>query len=145
MSDTYQTIRQQIEETRCLPLPPENVSSLQEEMEIYARFMRHLRHIISGRSDIKILSAIQFTADMMDHSDAHISKVLVDLGLRASRNAFPADFLSYADQSLMRSDWAIGGPSKGLKELQQFWLKHGEDKFDAVKKDYVIRDYHVSA
>lgn len=119
-----------------LPLPPCDNVEKREEMAIYARFMRHLRHVPNSRMEIKILSAIQFTADMLDHSDAHVSKVLVDLGLRAPRLSFPADFLSFIDQSLMRGDWDIGGPSEDMKELRSFWDDIGEDKFGAFKSGY---------
>ncbi len=119
-----------------LPLPPK--SSESDEMEIYARFMRHLRHVPNSRAEIKILSALQFTADMLDYSDAHLAKVLVELGLRAPRMAFTADFLSYADKALMRNQWDVGGPSDGLLALKMFWNKIGEDKFAAFKGEYPL-------
>ena len=50
-----------------LPLPPSSTASNAEEMDVYARFMRHLRHVPNNRMEIKILSAIQFTADMLDY------------------------------------------------------------------------------
>lgn len=119
-----------------LPLPPE----LQEsgDMKVYARFMRYLRHVPNSRMEIKVLSAIQFTADILDYSDAHVAKILVDLGLRGPRMAFPAEFLTFADQSLMRSGWDVGGPSQGLQELKAHWDKTGEDKFSAFKGDYPL-------
>jgi len=64
-----------------LPLPPEG--GQREDMAVYARFMRHLRHVPNSRMEIKVLSAMQFTADMMGYSDAHIAKILIDCGLRA--------------------------------------------------------------
>ena len=123
-------------ETVTLPLPPELEESA--DMKVYARFMQHLRCVPNSRREIKVLSAIQFTADMMDHSDAHIAKVLVELGLRAPRMAFPAEFLTFADQSLMRNGWEVGGPSSSLLELQSFWITHGEDRFAAFKRDYPL-------
>ncbi|MCD8497136.1 MAG: hypothetical protein LRZ85_03065 [Alphaproteobacteria bacterium] len=122
-----------------LPLPPQN-AALMEEMEIYVRFFRHLRHVPHSRTDIKILSSIQFTADFLDHSDAHIAKVLVDLGLRAPRMAFPADFLRFVDDSLHRSGWEIGAPTESIIELKLFWDKNGDDKFAAFKRDYSLVD-----
>lgn len=119
-----------------LPLPPPDNAEKRDEMAIYARFMRHLRHVPNSRLEIKILSAIQFTADMLDHSDAHVSKVLVDLGLRAPRLSFPADFLSFIDKSLQRNSFDIGGPSADMKELRAFWDEIGEDKFGAFKGGY---------
>ena len=119
-----------------LPLPPE----LQESgnMQVYARFMRYLRHVPNSRMEIKVLSAIQFTADILDYSDAHVAKILVDLGLRGPRMAFPAEFLSFADQSLVRNGWEVGGPSQGLLELKAYWDEIGEDKFSAFKRDYPL-------
>lgn len=119
-----------------LPLPPDAES--RAEMEIYARFMRHLRHVPNSRMEIKILSAIQFTADMLDIGDALVSKTLVDLGLRAARAAFPASYLDYADQSLMRSGWEIGGPAASTLALQKHWNAIGEDCFAAFKRDNII-------
>ena len=122
--------------TIALPLPPE--MSADNEMGVYAKFMQHLRHVPNSRMEIKVLSAIQFTADMMDHSDAHVAKLLIELGLRAPRMAFPAEFLTFADQALMRNDWDVGGPTSALYELQEYWNVSGEDKFAAFKGDYPL-------
>jgi len=118
-----------------LPLPP-LAPEAKTEMEIYMRFMRHLRHVANSREDIKILSAIQFTADMMDLQDAEIAKTLVDLGLRAPRLAFPATYLEFTDSAAMREDWEIGSASQTVKELQDHWGKIGEDRFAAIKRYY---------
>lgn len=114
-----------------LPLPPHKDDPVM--MEAYARFMRHLRHVPNSRAEIKILSAIQFTADMMDYSDAKIAKMMIDLGLRAGRSAFPADFLIFADHALMRSGWQLGGPDESLYALKEHWDAIGEDKFAIVQ------------
>ena len=124
-----------------LPLPPEKEAS--SEIDIYARFMRHLRHVPNSRPEIKVLSAIQFTADMSDYSDAHVSKMLVEMGLKAPRMAYPAEFLTYADQALMRSGWDVGGPSPALLELQAFWNRIGEDRFSAFRGDYPLLNEEV--
>lgn len=118
------------------PLPPEIQDN--KDMDVYARFMRYLRHVPNSRAEIKVLSAIQFTADMLDYSDAHVGKLLVELGLRAPRMAFPAEFLAYADQALMRNGWDVGGPSPALEELQAFWADIGEDRFAGFKRDYPL-------
>lgn len=122
-----------------LPLPPEDVRD-NVNMEIYARFMGHLRHVPNSRMEIKILSAAQFTADMTNYTDAQIAKILVDLGLRAKRAAFPADFLEYADQALMRSGWDVGGPNEALLDLKAYWDRIGEDKFAGFKRGYSLLD-----
>lgn len=121
-----------------LPLPPSSVRDDRAEMDVYARFMRHLRHVPCSRMEIKILSAIQFTADMTDHSDAAVARILVDLGLRAPRLAFPADFLRFADQSFMRSPRDVGGPSASLRELKVHWETIGESPFAAVSGEYSL-------
>ena len=116
-----------------LPLPPPSTEERKDEMAVYARFMRHLRHVPNSRKEIKVLSAIQFTADMLDYSDAHIAKMLVEMGLRAPRLAFPSEFLSFVDHALMRQGWEIGAPSKDILELKAYWDGIGEDKFAAFK------------
>ena len=120
-----------------LPLPPLSPTA-SSERDIYARFMRHLRNVPNSRVEIKILSAIQFTADMMDVTDALVAKVLVDCGLRAPRSAFPTDYLDFVDQSLFRSGWEIGGPTQGALELRDHWDRIGEDKFAFYRKERVI-------
>lgn len=123
-----------------LPLPPINSEELKFEMEIYARFMRHLRHVPSNRPEIKILSSIQFTADMMDIGDALVAKTLVDLGLRAPRKAFPLAFIDFVDKSLQRTSWEFGAPVTSVVVLQQFWKNIGESQVSA----HAARDYAVS-
>jgi len=115
-----------------LPMPPERIN-MKSEMEVYARFMRHLRMVPTSSADIKILSAIQFTADLLNQSDAYISKTLVDLGLRAPRKAFPADYLEFVDKSTLRSNREVGGPSSSTVALCDHWFTIGEDKFAAVR------------
>jgi len=117
-----------------LPLPPS--SSLEEkkanhhhDMEIYARFMRHLRMVPNNAMEIKILCAIQFTADMLDLNDSLVTKTLVEMGLRTPRRALPADYLRYVDHSLLRSGLSMGGPNGATMDLKAHWDCIGEDKF----------------
>lgn len=118
-----------------LPLPPFSPQA-KFEMDVYARFMRHLRHVANSRDDIKVLSAIQFVADMMDVQDDEIAKVLVDHGLRAPRVAFPATYLEFIDNSLMRNEWEPGAASEAIKELRDHWGRIGEDRFAGFKRYY---------
>ena len=118
-----------------LPFPPTDMKA-DFEMEVYARFMRHLRQVCNSRSDIRVLSSIQFVADMMDVSDALISKILVDLGLRAPRMAFPEAYLEFADNTLMREIHQSGSASLCLRELQNHWAETGDDRFAAFKRLY---------
>ena len=105
------------------------------EMEIYARFMRHLRDVPNSRMEIKILAAIGFTADMMDISDALVAKTLVDMGLRAPRRAFPLSFLEFADKTLQRKAWdnAAHTPA-GIAEMHAHWNQIGEDRFASASR-----------
>ena len=123
-----------------LPLPPRvaGISARADDMEIYVFFMRHLRHVPCSRAAIKVLSAIQFTADILDCSDAHVAKVLVELGLRTSRMAFPADFLRYVDAAMIREGWQVGGPTPALKELGTYWRAQGESPFAAVHDGFCL-------
>lgn len=124
---TYQGMERVI-----LPLPPQNAQELKFEMDVYARFMRHLRHVPNSRMEIKVLSAIQFTADMMDVGDALVAKTLADLGLRAPRKAFPLSFLDFSDKALLRVNWDGGSPPSCVVKLREFWDKIGEDRFAHV-------------
>lgn len=119
-----------------LPLPPEKEKS--EDMAVYGRFLRHLRCVPTSRMEIKILSAIQFTADMEGLHDAHVSKILVELGLRAPRLAFPQDFLKYADNAVLREDWEVGSASPALRSLARDWARQGEEQPAATRNFYAL-------
>ena len=120
-----------------LPVPPADTKDAME-LEIYARFMRHVRLVPNSRMEIKILSAIQFTADMMDLNDAIVAKTLADMGLRAPRKAFPESYLEHVDRSLMRSGWDVGGPCGSSIEMKHHWDKTGEDRFAAFRREYSL-------
>jgi hypothetical protein len=122
-----------------LPLPP-SAERGAAEMEVYARFMRHLRMVPNSQADIKVLSAIQFTADMLDIRDALVSKILVDCGLRAPRKAFPTEYLEHVDSTLMRSGWEVGGPSASTIELKKYWDEIGEDSLAAYRREPVVAE-----
>ncbi len=119
-----------------LPLPPPPGEEARFEMEVYARFMRHLRHVPNSRMDIKILSALQFTADMMDIGDALIAKTLVDLGLRAPRRAFPLTFLDFSDKALARAAWDGNAPPAAVMALRDHWDRIGEDRFAHTERSH---------
>lgn len=141
-----------IKERVVLPMPPAlaDLGAGQDtrfEMEVYARFMRHLRDVPNSRMEIKILSAIQFTADMLDLADALVAKTLVDLGLLAPRKAFPVSFLEFCDKCLMRKSWggsgAAGGPSPAVEMLKAHWDRTGEDRFGALPVHYEVFNERV--
>lgn len=124
-------------ESFVLPVPPADLRD-EMELEIYARFMRHVRLVPNGRMEIKILSAIQFTADLMDLNDAIVAKTLADMGLRAPRKAFPVSYLEHVDRSLMRSGWDVAGPSPSAIAMKHHWDITGEDKFAAFRREYSL-------
>jgi hypothetical protein len=118
-----------------LPLPPTTgMESL--ELEVYARFMKHVRLSPNNRMQVKIFSAIEFTADFLNLSDALVSKMLADMGLRAPRAAFPESYLNHVDESLMRTGWDVGAPCASTIDMKRFWDDIGEDKFAGFKKTY---------
>ncbi len=104
----------------------DELQSTSEQWEIYSRFMGHMRHVPVSRMEIKILSSIQFSADMMYSSDAYISKELVEMGLCAPRIAFPVEFLDYADSSALRCGFDIGAPSDAMMSLIKQWSTNTE-------------------
>ena len=120
------------------PLPPAMGEGLDVrfEMEVYARFMRHLRTVPNSRQEIKIFAAIQFTADVMDTSDALVSKTLADLGLRAPRKAFPVTFLDYVDKSTARTSWELGTPPASIVALREHWDRIGEERFGGMMRSH---------
>lgn len=121
-----------------LPLPALDAEAA--DLEVYARFMRHLRMVPNSRMDIKILSAIQFTSDMMDLNDAIVAKALADMGLRAPRRAFPESYLEHVDRSMMRSGFEVGGPCKSALAVKEHWDKIGEDRFAAFNRQYSLAE-----
>lgn len=118
-----------------LPLPPLDRRA-EFDMEIYARFMRHLRDIPNSRTEIRILTTIQFVADIMDVQDSLVAKILVDLGLRAPRMAFPEAYLESVDHIIMRQIHDVGLMSPALKDLCDHWETIDQDRFAAFRRCY---------
>ncbi len=133
-----------------LPMPPAltDLAAGQDtrfEMEIYARFMRHLRDVPNSRAEIKILASIQFTADMMDIGEELVAKILVDLGLRAPRRAFPCGFLDFFDKCMLRRSWGLqdvngdlSGPPAAVLALKDHWDVIGEARFGSLPIQYAV-------
>ncbi len=136
------TVNAEARESVILPLPPQDLKD-KTDMEIYARFMRHLRYVPNSRMEVKVLSAIQFTADMMDLHDAQVARILLDLGLRAPRLSFPNEFLEFADNARCREATEYGSAGETLRDLYAHWDALGEDKFAAAKRDYKTLDAGV--
>ncbi|MGE4312667.1 MAG: hypothetical protein AB7E85_00160 [Pseudobdellovibrionaceae bacterium] len=121
-----------------LPLPPEDPITQAMEMDVYAQFMRHLRHLNHSRMEVKILNSIDYVAHMTGNSEAHVTKILVDLGLRAPRFALPASYLDFADAAMVRTAYALA-PSQALRELEHHWEEIGDDRFAALRQQNWLR------
>ncbi len=126
-----------------LPLAPIQAASL--EAQICQKFVKHLRHVPSSRTSVKILSSIQYAADILGCSDAHVSKVLVDYGLRAPRDCFPETFLDHVDASFMRAPHEVGAASWSYRQLHDHWTQIGEDIFAGVRKNYPLYEHSFVA
>lgn len=121
-----------------LPLPPADPVAQAMEMDVYAQFMRHLRHLNHSRIEVKILNSIDYVAHMTGNSEAHVAKILVDLGLRAPRFALPASYLDFADTAMVRPTYSLA-PSQALKELEHHWEEIGDDRFAAIRQQNWLR------
>lgn len=108
-------------------LPSAPLATHGDEFNIHAAFMRALR-AAPGRMEIKILNAVQSCADATDNSDAYVSKILVDMGLRAPRLAFPGDFLDHIDSAVSRSRVHPNPLSASYVELIGHWQMIGDDR-----------------
>ena len=118
-----------------LPLPPLQVEA-EFEMEVYVRFMRCMRPISNRQLDMKICMAIQFVADMMQAPIIQVSKILVDLGLRAPRMAFPEAYLEFIDQLAMRGIHDFGYSNRALRDLRHHWQAIREEKLSSFGMTY---------
>lgn len=113
----------------CLyPIPPVDFMNFAHDMDIYVRFMRHLRFSPHSREDIRILATIGFVADMIGAGDADVAGTLIDMGLRVPRTALPASYLMMVDQHLLRAD-AV--PSLALTDLVVHWHRIAEARVPA--------------
>mgnify|MGYP001289806021 CR=1 FL=1 len=130
----------QNDENILLPLPPEATEDTRMEMGVYARFMSHLRNVPNSQSEVKVLSAIQFTADTLDLSDALVAKTLVDLGLKAPRKAFPVSFIDFVNKSIARTYWQEGSASAAITALHEHWTGSDSDRFtSSLQTEYAVQ------
>ena len=141
-ADRNVSIEDETKERVILPLPPLDLKD-KVDMEIYARFMRHLRYVPNSRMEVKVLSAIQFAADMMDLPDSQVARCLLDLGLHAPRISFPVEFIEFADKARSRNIQDFGSAGQAMQDLYTHWDNIGEDKFISAKRDYRLIDEAV--
>lgn len=116
-----------------LPLPPLEPTdeNAKFEMDIYVRFMRCLRNVSNLRRETAILTSLQFVSDMVEMPIKEVVGILVDLGLRAPRTAFPESYVKLIDQSTMQDIYDVRRSQFPLKDLRHHWQAIGEDKFHA--------------
>jgi hypothetical protein len=107
-----------------LPLPPTVFApTWAVDMDVYVRFTRAMRDCVITKQEQKILVAITTVATQMANelTAPDVARILVSLGLRAPRGAFPADFVTLVlDAHLrhMRRGDAFGAD---LADLLALW------------------------
>lgn len=124
---TATTTTRRAHSTVILPYMPESTGKA--EREIYMAFIRALREGTQRRMEVRILTSIHRAADATDNSDAYVSRVLADMGLIASRLAFPGDFLDHVDATMLRDRPLHSVPASYLA-LTQHWAAIGEELYD---------------
>ena len=113
------------------PLEPTHTIGVDEkfEMEIYVRFMRCLRNVSNMQRETAILTSLQFVADMVEMPITKVVEILVDLGLRAPRSAFPEAYIKLIDQATMQDIYDVRLTHFPLRDLRHHWQAIREDKF----------------
>lgn len=120
-----------------ITLPTFHTAMDRFDHEIIQIFHQNFRLSQPSRDEIKILSSIHKVADITGQSDAFITKILVDHGLRAPRLAFPQDFLDHVDQSYLRSEEGrFSCLSKAYQNLIEVWTEYGENPFAFIEREY---------
>lgn len=105
------------------PLPPTAFSQWADEMDIYVRFMRQVRTSAYTKAEHKIFSGIQVAGAATHRDDAHVAMMLIDLGLRAPRGAFPAEFLCRIDAAITRAGQVESALSTAVADLLEHWQR----------------------
>jgi len=101
----------------------------EDRKQIYMAFIHALRTDPHRRMEVRVLCAIHAAADQTDNSDAYVTRVLVDLGLRSPRLALPGDFLDHADTHLLRAKPAPCPAPPSYVELAEHWRALGDDLY----------------
>ena len=108
------------------PMPPAPDRIRPSEIDLYVRFMRHVRAAIITRPEMRVLSALQFVADVTGLEDSEVALQLVEMGLRAPRAAFPASFLAALDPIGHQAVFGGGAIGAGVADLLAHWKLIGE-------------------
>jgi hypothetical protein len=103
-----------------MPVPPVENHPDHDYYQPFVRAMNRLpRQTATGE---KLLSAIAQTATTMGTSESHVARLLVDYGLRAPRDAFPASFVEFVDRyPIPRNAVERAALDTDVIELKDFW------------------------
>ena len=114
-----------------------------EIIQVFLNGLQHTDHEICIEK--RILSAIYRTADLTDNSDAFVSKILAENGLKANRSAFPQDFLAYIDKMIIKPrQFSHFNISEKLYGLIDLWNTHYNDDPTFTTDKTIMRDTDVS-
>jgi hypothetical protein len=103
-----------------MPVPPQASHPDHDYYQAFVHVMNRLPHTMA--IGIKLRTAIENTAEFMRTSPAHVARLLVDYGLRAPRQAFPASFLDYVDATRTpRHAVQRAAMDSDVIELKDFW------------------------
>ena len=88
------------------------------------------------KDELRVLKSIYRAADLTGNSDALVSKILVDHGLKAPRRAFPDDFLEHIDTiAMMEAKTIFSGLSESYNRLIQFWNAIGDEFLSVLQNN----------
>lgn len=103
-----------------MPVPPHASHPDHDYYQAFVHVMNRLPHTMAIGA--KLRTAIENTAEFMRTSPAHVARLLVDYGLRAPRQAFPASFLDYVDATRTpRHAVTRAVMDSDVVELKDFW------------------------
>ena len=90
-------------------------------------FMTYFHNIKSDDPGFKTYCAIHMTAEALNNSAENISRMLVEIGLRAPIEAFPKSFTSYIQDKKSKAKWDRSGTTSAQKELAHIWQQPDEN------------------
>ncbi len=118
-TDGYTRPNEFLEKGIQLPLPP--ARNAVYDMEVYALFMRQLRHEPKARPAIRVFNAMRSTAEAMFLDERDVALMLCGLGLRAPKTAFPESFIGYLQRCMSRQYLYSEPMREDLSELLAYW------------------------